>query len=231
MIYGYVRVSTKVQKIERQIENILKDYPKAKIVQEVGTGTSLENRNEWKKLKKKLKPGDTVVFDSVSRMSRNADEGIKLYMELYNNDIELIFLKEQYISTTTYKEQIGANQTVKVDDKDINDTIMDGIRKYLMLLAEKQIRIAFEQSEKEVKDLQQRTKEGLIQAKIKGKQVGRIPGKKYTTEKERVNKEIILKHSKAFGGTLKDVDVISLTGINRNTYYKYKKELLENWNL
>ena len=39
MIYGYCRISTSKQNIERQIRNILKSYPKAEIWQETYTGT------------------------------------------------------------------------------------------------------------------------------------------------------------------------------------------------
>ena len=38
-------------------------------------------------------------------------------------------------------------------------------------------------------------------------------------------KEGIRKYSKDFDGTLDDADVIKLTGISRNSYYKYKREL------
>ncbi|MEG1087651.1 MAG: recombinase family protein, partial [Cetobacterium sp.] len=69
-------ISTKSQSIERQIRNIIREYPDADIVEEVCTGTSLQRTN-WIKLKNKLKKGDVVVFDSVSRMSRNSVEGIK----------------------------------------------------------------------------------------------------------------------------------------------------------
>jgi hypothetical protein len=41
-----------------------------------------------------------------------------------------------------------------------------------MALAEEQIRIAFEQSKKEVLDLRQRTSEGMFTAKLSGKQIG-----------------------------------------------------------
>ena len=71
MIYGYCRVSTNRQVIIRQIENILKVYPEARIYQEAYTGVT-SNPTEWKKLKKLVSSGNTVVFDSVSRMRRNA---------------------------------------------------------------------------------------------------------------------------------------------------------------
>ena len=38
-------------------------------------------------------------------------------------------------------------------------------------------------------------------------------------------KEIILKHSKDFYGSLNDSECMKLTGLSRNTYYKYKREL------
>ena len=78
-IYGYCRISTAKQSIDRQIRNIKAEYPTAHIVQEAYTGTSVF-RPEWLKLYRVLKAGDTVVFDSVSRMSRNAEEGFALWM-------------------------------------------------------------------------------------------------------------------------------------------------------
>ena len=75
-VYGYARISTKKQSIERQIRNITAQDPTAIIIQEVFTGTKTTGRKEWEKLLKQVKPGDTIIFDSVSRMSRNADEGI-----------------------------------------------------------------------------------------------------------------------------------------------------------
>lgn len=76
-IYGYCRISTAKQSIDRQIRNIKAEYPTAHIVQEAYTGTSIL-RPEWSKLYRILKEGDAVVFDSVSRMSRNAEEGFSL---------------------------------------------------------------------------------------------------------------------------------------------------------
>ena len=38
-------------------------------------------------------------------------------------------------------------------------------------------------------------------------------------------KESILKYSKDFNGSLDDTEVMKLSGLSRNTYYKYKKEL------
>lgn len=223
-IYGYCRISTKQQSIERQIRNIKALYPNAIIVEEVYTATKVVGRKEFNKLLKIVKSGDTIVFDSVSRMSRNADDGFKLYKELYDKGVELVFLKEQHINTTTYKKALSNN--VKMTNTAV-DSILRGINEYLLALAEEQIKLAFEQSEKEVKDLQQRTKEGMQTARLNGKQIGQKEGVKLTTKKSIIAKEKIQKYSKDFLGTLSDKDVIKLTQISRNSYYKYKKELMK----
>lgn len=223
MTYGYCRISRAKQSIERQIRNIKAEYPEALIIQEVFTRTRLD-RKEWPKLYKAVKAGDTIVFDSVSRMSGNADEGFTAYEELYNRGVKLVFLKEPHINTDTYKQALESN--VKLTGGNV-DFILEGVNKYLMALAKEQIKLAFQQSEKEVEDLHQRTREGMETARLNGKQIGQKEGAKLTTKKSISTKELILKHSIDFNGTLADADVMTLAGVARNTYYKYKKELKE----
>ena len=109
--YGYCRVSTHSQRIERQesniLENILEKYPQAVIYKEAFTGTKLQGRKELDKILRRVNPGDTIVFDEVSRMSRNAEEGFTLYQELFYKNINLVFLKEPHINTTTYRDSLN----------------------------------------------------------------------------------------------------------------------------
>lgn len=226
-IYGYCRISTKQQNIERQERNIISSYPEAIIVKEVYSGTKFLGRKEFNKLVDKVKKGDSIIFDSVSRMSRDSVEGFELYEKLFNRGVELIFLKEQHINTTTYKQALTNN--IQMTNTNV-DFILEGINKYLLSLAKEQIRIAFEQAQKEVDDLRQRTKEGIETARQNGKQIGISKGTKLTTKKSIQSKGQIMKYSKDFQGTLKDIEVIKLIGINRNSYYKYKKELIEELN-
>ena len=220
-IYGYCRVSTKSQKLERQIDNISKAYPTAILFKEKFTGTKIDGREEFNKLLSKVKAGDTIVFDSVSRMSRNADEGFNLYEELYNKGIELVFLKEPHISTSTYKKALQNNVTMTGTNVDY---ILEGVNKYLMALAKEQIRLAFEQSEKEVKDLQQRIKEGIANSP---KTQGIEQGRKLTTKKSIEMKDRMKRHLKDFGGADTDKQFMQENKISRNTFYKYKREILE----
>ena len=221
-VYGYCRISTRRQNIERQERNIKAEYGNAVIFKEAYTGTKID-RPVFNKLLKIVKAGDTIVFDSVSRMSRNSDEGFILYQELFNKGVELVFLKEKHINTETYKKALTNN--IQLTGTNV-DFILEGVNKYLLALAKEQIKIAFDQAEKEVEDLHQRTKEGIETARLNGKQIGQKKGIKLTTKKSIIAKEQIKKYSKDFDGTLKDVEVMKLIGIARNSYYKYKKELI-----
>lgn len=221
MDYGYARTSKPKQNIQRQIRNIGSAYPEAVILQEAYTGTTL-NRREWAKLMKAIKPGDRIIFDSVSRMSRNAEDGFAEYERLFHMGIELVFLKEPHINTETYRKTL--ENSIQMTGSSV-DLILEGVNKYLMVLAKEQIRLAFIQSEKEVEDMRQRTREGLQTAKLNGKRIGIEKGRKLVTKKSVASKATILKHARDFGGSLSDKEVMALTGLARATYYKYKREL------
>lgn len=225
--YGYCRISTPKQSIDRQIRNILKEYPEAIIYQEEFTGTKLD-RPKWNALMRQVRENDTIVFDSVSRMSRDSEEGFKVYEKLFSDGINLVYLKEPHINTETYRKALETG--VPLTGTDV-DYILEGVNKYLMCLAKEQIKIAFDQSEKEVTDLRQRTREGIETARRNGKQIGAVRGRKLTTKKSIVAKEIIKTHCKDFGGSLSDKETMKLAGVARNTYYKYKRELLTESNM
>lgn len=231
-VFGYCRISTPSQNIERQVRNIDAAYPTAHIIREIYTGTACQGRKELDKLLHAVQPGDTIVFDSVSRMSRSADEGCALYRELYNRGVNLCFLKEPHINTDTYRQalqrQPGAAPQTGSDATDrFVCGIMDALNRYTADLAAEQICLAFAQAQKEVDDLHQRTREGLMTARLNGRQIGQQPGRKLNIKKSAPCKEQIKKYSRDFGGTLTDAECIKLIGIARNTYYKYKRELRE----
>ena len=223
-IYGYARISRAQQSIDRQIRNIKNMYPQAIILQEAYTGTKID-RPEWNKLFNRVQAGDTIVFDSVSRMSRNAEDGFELYEKLYSMDVTLVFLKEPHINTETYRKAMNSQIAMTGDKVDL---ILKGVNQYLMELAKEQIRLAFDQAEKEVKDLHERTREGIETARLNGKQIGQKPGAKLHIKKKAPAMEMIRKYSKDFDGMLSDKECMKIVGVSRNTYYKYKKELETN---
>lgn len=220
--YGYCRISTAQQSIERQVRNIKAAYSAAIIVQEVYSGTQFQGRKELEKILRQVKAGDAIIFDSVSRMSRDALEGFEVYQELFNRGVRLIFLKEPHIDTEIYRKAIQSSIAMTGTNVDF---ILQGINQYLLALAKEQIVIAFAQAEKEVQDLRQRTREGIETARLNGKQIGQRTGAKLKVKKAIRAKEEIIKYSKDFDGQLDDPDVIRLVGVARNTYYRYKKQL------
>lgn len=231
MIYGYCRISTKKQSIDRQIRNIKAQFPDAVLLCETYTGTKFQGRQKLEGLISKVRADDCIVFDEVSRMSRNAEEGVRTYFELYDRGIDLVFLKQRHIDTQAYKQALGsitkmqlASSGDEATDVFIN-AIMDAVDTFMRAKVKADIEKAFEQAEKEVTDLHQRTKEGLVTAALNGKRIGQVKGSTWETKKAVESKKKMLQLCKDFGGTNTDIEVIAITGISRKTFYKYKKEL------
>lgn len=108
-----------------------------------------------------------------------------MYERLYNSGVSLVFLKEPHINTCTYKKALENNFFMTCTSVDF---ILDGINKYLLALAREQIRIAFDQAQKEGDDLHQRTKEGIEMARLNGKQIGQPKGSRLVTKNQSVLK-------------------------------------------
>ena len=166
-------------------------------------------------------------------MSRNAAEGYQIYRDLYERGINLIFLKERALDTDNFRK----TQQLSMTGHEITDVFLEACNKVLWLLAESQIKSAFEAAETEVTLLHKRVSEGVKEAckqwdqdELLGKphekrKPGRQKGAVVTTQKSVDAKRVILRHAKDFGGSLSDAEVQKLAGISRNSYYKYKSEL------
>lgn len=245
-IYGYCRVSTKSQVLDRQEDTIKELYPDAILIKDNTTGRNFD-RPGWMKLMKAVKPGETIVFDEVSRMSRDAEEGFEIYQELFQKGINLIFISEPHINTDVYRKagekqiEINLESGSEPIDK-FGNGMVTLVNELLLDLAKEQIRLAFEKSQSEVDYNSRRTSNALKKKQERNeelkilypdnyqdqpdfRQIGQPKGAKLTTKKSIEAKKIIKKHSKDFNGTLTDPEVIKLCGIARGSYYKYKREL------
>lgn len=238
MLYAYCRVSTERQSLKRQMENIGKAFPDIhpnNYFCDKWTG-STQDRPAWNKLLRKVGSGDTIVFDSVSRMSRDAEAGAQQYEQLYAAGVNLVFLTEPHINSDIFRSAAQNRLSIAVEtgraatDKLLVNLEMT-LNEFMLDIAKEQIKIAFDQAEKERLDICKRVKDGMRAAQIAAaehgevKTYGAVPGKKLTTKKSLTVKEIIRKHSKDFEGSLNDIECMKLAGCARNSYYKYKKEL------
>ena len=234
-IIGIARISRKTQNIERQIRNIQKIYPNARIIKIICSGAKVIGYREFEKVINEAKQAQSgkkykLIFDSASRMSRNSDDGCDLYEDLFKHNVSIEFIKEPHINTEVFKKALDNQIQLQITtgneatDKLIN-TVIQALNEYTISLAKEQIKKVFDQAQKELEDIHQRTSEGLETARLEGKQIGIKKGTKLITKKEKQAKEVILKHSKSFNGTLNDKECAKLAGVSRNSYYKYKKEL------
>lgn len=237
-IIGICRKSRANQNIERQVRNILNKYPNARIIKITCSGAKVIGYKDFEKVIKEVKENKKnknykLVFDSASRMSRDSEGGCELYEDLFNHNVSIEFLKEPQINTDVFRKtlnnqiELQAETGNEATDKLIN-TVIQALNDYTIALAKEQIKKVFDEAETELKNIHQRTSEGLLTAKLNGKRVGTPKGTKLTTKKSIEAKEIIIKHYKVFGnGTLNATETMKLAGIDKNTFYKYKRELLE----
>ena len=133
------------QDISRQIRLIKAAYPLSIVLKEVHTRTEFQGRKEWEKLMRVIQPGDKIIFESVSRMSGDAEEGCKIYEELFRKGVELIFLKEDDINTENYRRALESQiqlhmSTGNTPADNLLNTIIDALNLYALELAKERIR-------------------------------------------------------------------------------------------
>jgi DNA invertase Pin-like site-specific DNA recombinase len=99
MIYGYARVSTKDQNLERQID-ALKQAGCEYIYEEKVSGTKRE-REELNKMLDNLKEGDTVIVVELTRISRSTKDLLEIVETITSKGANIKSLKESWLDTTS----------------------------------------------------------------------------------------------------------------------------------
>lgn len=190
------------------------------------------DRPKWNKLMQLAKNGfvSIIYMDEISRMGRDRHDGFKQWMQLYEWGVELKFLKTEHANTSVYRDCINRTikATVNTKDKAANElinSIIKCLNNYMAELAKRQIEISFDEAASEREFLSKRTKEGMAVAALNGKQIGRVTGTKVETKKKRHAKEIIKKYYVGYGGVLNATQCIKVSGISKQTFYTYLKEI------
>ena len=176
--YGYARVSTRSQELDRQLD-ILEKYNCNKIFMEKITGTKA-NRPELNKLKESIRKGDTIIIESWSRLGRSTKDLINLMDFFSENKVNVISHKEQFDTSTAQGK--------------------------LMLTVFQ----AFAEFERDL--IVERTKEGIISARSRGRCGGRPKVKE-----SKINKALKLYDAQFH--SLKEIE--ELSGISTSTLYRY----------
>ena len=128
MKIGYARVSTQDQNLDRQIDN-LKAAGCERIYQEKMTGTR-SDRPEFRLMLQVLRPGDVLVTDSFSRLSRSTKDLLALVDHLNSSGIHLVSLKENLDTTTaTGKLMLTMLSALSQFERDlIAERTIDGLK-------------------------------------------------------------------------------------------------------
>ena len=177
MIFGYCRVSTEEQVLDRQLE-ALKKYNCDEIFMEKITGTKA-NRPELNKLKEKVREEDIVVIESLSRLGRSTKNLLELVEYFKGKKVKLISTKEN-IDTESATGQLLL-------------TVLSAISQF-----ERDLTV-------------ERTKEGLVAARARGRKGGRPK-----SDEKALNKAIKLYQSQEY--SIKEI--VSMTGISQSTIYR-----------
>ena len=190
MKYGYVRVSTKEQNIDRQlVEMYAQGLNDKTIFIDKQSGKDFE-RDKYQKLKKKLKSGDLLIIKSIDRLGRNYDMIIDEWRTLVND----------------------MNVDIQVLDMPLLDTRTEGKNLVGKFISDIVLQILSFVAENERENIKKRQAEGIRIAKEKGKHLGRpklkLPKNFQSIANKYKKKEITL------------VEALSSLKMNRSSFYK-----------
>ena len=193
MIYGYVRVSSTTQNVARQMEEMDKMGIKKKFIYVDFQSGKDFNRNNYKKLKAKLKKNDLLVIKSIDRLGRNYDMIISEWQDITKTIEADIFVIDFPLLDT------------RVEDRNlVGKFIADIVLQVLSFVA---------QNERE--NIRQRQAEGIRLAKERGVHMGRprysLPSNFQDIVKKFHNKE------------LTNIQAAQMLNMSRSTFFKYSR--------
>jgi DNA invertase Pin-like site-specific DNA recombinase len=99
MVFGYARVSTQEQNLDRQLDS-LNSAGTEEIIQEKTTGTK-SDRPELNRLLDKLRKGDVILVSDLTRLSRSTKDLFSLVDQIERKGANIKSLKERWLDTTT----------------------------------------------------------------------------------------------------------------------------------
>lgn len=184
---GYARISSKNQNIERQLKQLDDTF---KIFSDIASGKSKE-RTQLKAMMNYIREGDIVVVTELDRLGRNNNELTQIMNEIQSKGATLEVLN---LPTLSGIEDDNLRRLI--------NNLMIEIYKY--------------QAESERKNIKERQKQGIENAKRKGKYKGKKP--KYQANDPKLLHAFDLYLA---GSTEKEVE--ALTGINRRTFKRYRE--------
>lgn len=210
MLYGYARVSSREQNLERQITALLNaGVIEKNIFKEKKSGKNFK-REEYQNLLNTLKVGDTLIITELDRLGRNMAEVEREYTRItVDRGCYIKIIKEDFLSTS----ELGENKIYK-------DMIQPILLKVISYMAQMEREKILERQQMAYNSMQLDEKGRMISNRT-GKVIGRQA--RYETLKEDEKKLI----KDWINGKISCLRVSKILTISRPTLYKIKKEYLE----
>lgn len=153
--YGYIRVSTKDQKADRQLSAMMAFGIEERFIFTDKQSGKDFNRPAYKRVMKKIKPGDTLVIKSIDRLGRNYEEVIEQWRIITKEKrVDIVVIDMPLLDTRQGRDLTGT-------------LISDLVLQILSYVAQK-----------EREFIRQRQAEGIAVAQAKGVLFGRPPKEK-----------------------------------------------------
>lgn len=210
MLYGYARVSSREQNLDRQITALLDaGVIERNIFKEKKSGKNFK-REEYQNLLNTLKVGDTLIITELDRLGRNMAEVEREYTRItVDRGCYIKIIKEDFLSTT----ELAENKIYK-------DMIQPILLKVISYMAQREREKILERQQMAYNSMQLDEKGRMISNRT-GKVIGRQA--KYNSLKEDEKKLI----KDWINGKISCLRVSKILTISRPTLYKIKKEYLE----
>ena len=195
--YGYVRVSTKDQHPDRQIENIKKHYPDIKddnlFIEKISGKKGMDERDEYAVLRRIVRSGDELVIDALDRLGRKKTD-IKAELEYLKT--KGVVIRVLLIPTTLME--------------------IDGQEWALEMINNLLIEVYTSLAQQEISEKERRQRDGIEVAKANGVYKGRKP-----IEYDEVKFTDLYKRWR--NGAIKAKEFMELMGLKPNTFYRIVK--------
>ena len=216
MLYGYCSVSTYYQNIDTQKSLILSKYPDSEIY------TEERSSSVFNSLLEELKEGDILIVTDIIKLYTSdgfTEKDVKTvfnsvyrnYESIFSKGADIIVINDPYLDSSFFRKVITKNH---VDGRSTAEmTASDILEGFIYKAVESKM-----------------DKENLRRNRItdesKKKHFGNKKGTKYNTKKSQPCKDFIKKNLRDFGGSMTNQEIIEELRIGRNTFFKYKAELL-----
>lgn len=210
MKYFYARVSSTTQNLDRQVK-LFKEMGAhdRDIFIEKKSGKSFEDREEWKLLYDRLRPGDIVIIKNLDRLGRNAKEVREVLLSLANNNITVESIDQAYLNNFL-KDKLADREADSLAEAMLN-AMLDTMLEVDLLKAEW-----------ERKELRKRQEEGIRRAREKGLVFGR---KKNDSYREGVKELYPRTRNKDSENYITVKEAAEIIGCSKKTFYLLVEEL------